>query len=361
MTICPTQPARHKAVSSSLEFCYLPSPIPPSSRSLLLETPTSQLPMEAGEPQIIRDKDQMRRWSRAMRSQGKTVGLVPTTMGYLHDGHVSLIREARTHADVLAVSIYVNKGQSPPREDLSTYPSAFHGDIRKLTQIPGGVDVVFNPHNLYDYGNNTDAKAPASNGARASDGGETVSCVEEKGAGHETSVRVERLEKGMCGRSRPVFFRGVATVVSKLFNIVEPDVAVFGKQDYQQWRIIQRMVRDLDFSIRVIGSEIVRENDGLAMGSRNVRLSPEEREKARCISKSLSKARSSAEKGQINCKELRDLVVEAISEAGGSVDYAEVSFVGSLESVEEIRRSVVLCVAAWFGLVRPIDNMEINK
>ncbi|KAM1483689.1 hypothetical protein TB2_034968 [Malus domestica] len=230
--------------------------------------------MEAGEPQIIRDKDQMRRWSRAMRSQGKTVGLVPTTMGYLHDGHVSLIREARTHADVLAVSIYVNK---------------------------------------------------ASNGARASDGGETVSCVEEKGAGHETSVRVERLEKGMCGRSRPVFFRGVATVVSKLFNIVETDVAVFGKQDYQQWRIIQRMVRDLDFSIRVIGSEMVRENDGLAMSSRNVRLSPEEREKALSISKSLSKARSSAERGQINCKELRELVVEAISEAGGRVDYAEVS------------------------------------
>ncbi|KAM1483688.1 hypothetical protein TB2_034968 [Malus domestica] len=245
--------------------------------------------MEAGEPQIIRDKDQMRRWSRAMRSQGKTVGLVPTTMGYLHDGHVSLIREARTHADVLAVSIYVNKGQSPPP--------------RRPFHIP----------------------APASNGARASDGGETVSCVEEKGAGHETSVRVERLEKGMCGRSRPVFFRGVATVVSKLFNIVETDVAVFGKQDYQQWRIIQRMVRDLDFSIRVIGSEMVRENDGLAMSSRNVRLSPEEREKALSISKSLSKARSSAERGQINCKELRELVVEAISEAGGRVDYAEVS------------------------------------
>ncbi|TQD95984.1 hypothetical protein C1H46_018471 [Malus baccata] len=161
-----------------------------------------------------------------------------------------------------------------------------HGDIRKLTQIPGGVDVVFNPHNLYDYGTNTDAKAPASNGARASDGGETVSCVEEKGAGHETWVRMERLEKGMCGRSRPVFFRGVATVVSKLFNIVVPDVAVVGKKDYQQWRIIQRM--------------------------------------ALCISKSLSKARSSAEKGQINCKELRELVVEAISEAGGRVDYAEV-------------------------------------
>ncbi|CAN6684744.1 unnamed protein product [Malus baccata var. baccata] len=281
--------------------------------------------MAAGEPQIIRDKDQMRRWSRAMRSQGKTVGLVPT-MGYLHDGHVSLIRETRTHADVLA-----------------------------LTQIPGGVDVVFNPHNLYDYGTNTDAKAPASNGARASDGGETVSCVEEKGAGHETWVRMERLEKGMCGRSRPVFFRGVATVVSKLFNIVEPDVAVFGKNDYQQWRIIQRMVSS---SPLVMGSEIVCENDGLAMGSRNVEL------RALSISKSLSKARSSAEKGQINCKELRDLVVEAISEAGGRVDYAEpTSLNGKMFCCYccIVDQGSLLCVAAWFGLVRPIDNMEINK
>ncbi|CAN6545148.1 unnamed protein product [Malus baccata var. baccata] len=286
--------------------------------------------MAAGEPQIIRDKDQMRRWSRAMRSQGKTVGLVPT-MGYLHEGHLSLIREARTHADVLAVSIYLHPGHSP--------------------KFPAASTLFLTPHSLYDYGTNTDAKAPASNGARASDGGETVSCVEEKGAGHETWVRMERLEKGMCGRSGPVFFRGVATVVSKLFNIVEPDVAMFGRKDYQQWRIIQRMVRDLDFSVRVIGSEIVLENDGLAM------------------------TRSSAEKGQINCKELRDLVVEAISEAGGRVDSAEPTSLngkmfccyccivdqGSLESVEEIRRSVVLCVAAWFGLVRPIDNMEINK
>ncbi|XP_068322806.1 pantoate--beta-alanine ligase-like [Pyrus communis] len=315
--------------------------------------------MAAKEPEIIRDKDQMRRWSRAMRAQGKTIGLVPT-MGYLHEGHVSLIREARTHADVLAVSIYVNPGQFAPSEDLSTYPSDLHGDIRKLTQIPGGVDVVFNPHNLYDYGGSTDASARASNGAVKSGGCETVSCLEDKGVGHETWVRVERLEKGMCGRSRPVFFRGVATVVSKLFNIVEPDVAVFGKKDYQQWRIIQRMVRDLDFSVRVIGSEIVREDDGLAMSSRNVRLSPEEREKALSISKSLSEARSSAEKGQVNCKELRDLVIQAISEAGGRVDYAEIVDQESLESVEEIRRPVVFCVAAWFGKVRLIDNMEIN-
>lgn len=318
--------------------------------------------MAAKEPEIIRDKDQMRRWSRAMRSQGKTVGLVPT-MGYLHDGHVSLIREAHNHTDLIVVSIYVNPGQFSPSEDLSTYPSDFHGDIQKLMAIPGGVDVVFNPHNLYDYGTskNANAAARASDDARVGNGGNgVVSCVEENGLGHETWVRVERLEKGMCGQSRPVVFRGVATVVSKLFNIVEPDVAVFGKKDYQQWRIIQRMVRDLDFGIRVIGSEIVREKDGLAMSSRNVRLSPEEREKALSISKSLSRARLAAEKGQTNCIELRDSVAQAIHESGGRLDYAEIVDQESLEQAKEIRCPVVFCVAAWFGKVRLIDNMEIN-
>ncbi|XP_050367112.1 pantoate--beta-alanine ligase [Argentina anserina] len=309
--------------------------------------------MAAKEPQIIRDKNQMRNWSRAMRSQGKTIGLVPT-MGYLHDGHLSLIREARTHSDVIVVSIYVNPGQFSPSEDLSTYPSDFHGDIQKLMSVPGGVDVVFNPHNLYDYGTSTSTSVSDVEGAKA------VSCVEEKGLGHETWVRVERLEKGMCGKSRPVFFRGVATVVTKLFNIVEPDVALFGKKDYQQWRIIQRMVRDLDFSVRVIGSDVVRENDGLAMSSRNVRLSPQEREKALSISKSLSRARCSAEKGHISCRELTDSVIEEVNEAGGRVDYAEIVDQESLEPVEEIRSSVVFCIAAWFGTVRLIDNMEIK-
>jgi pantoate--beta-alanine ligase len=160
---------------------------------------------------------------------------------------VSLIREAHNHSDVIVVSIYVNPGQFSPSEDLSTYPSDFHGDIQKLRAVPGGVDVVFNPHNLYDYGTNpnyTNTSTSASNG----EGVKLESCVEEKGLGHETWVRVERLEKGMCGKSRPVFFRGVVTVVTKLFNIVEPDVALFGKKDYQQWRIIQRMVSTYSFT-----------------------------------------------------------------------------------------------------------------
>lgn len=190
------------------------------------------------EPLIIRGKDQMRQWSRSARSQGKTIGFV-ATMGYLHEGHLSLIEESHKHADLTVVSIYVNPGQFSPNEDLSTYPSDFVGDIDKLKSINGGVDVVFNPQNLYDYG-----QIVAENSGEEEEEGKVVSCVENGGGmGHETWVRIERLEKGLCGKSRPVFFRGVATIVAKLFNVVEPDVAVFGKKDYQQWRIIKRMVK----------------------------------------------------------------------------------------------------------------------
>ncbi|XP_041008820.1 pantoate--beta-alanine ligase [Juglans microcarpa x Juglans regia] len=326
--------------------------------------------MAGREPEIITEKNQMRKWSRAMRAKGETIGLVPT-MGYLHEGHISLIKEAHKRTSLIVVSIYVNPGQFSPTEDLSTYPSDFHSDIRKLMAVPGGVDVVFHPHNLYDYGKSKTTglkNGGSSSNCENSSGGVdgevekkgVMSCVEERGLGHETWVRVERLEKGMCGKSRPVFFRGVATVVTKLFNIVEPDVAVFGKKDYQQWRIIQRMVRDLDFSIEVIGSDVMRDNDGLAMSSRNVHLSPEEREKALSINGSLLRAKFSAEKGQVNCRELRNLVTQAVDKAGGRIDYAEIVDQESLEAVEEIRSPVVFCIAAWFGKVRLIDNMEIN-
>ncbi|GKU86111.1 hypothetical protein SLEP1_g680 [Rubroshorea leprosula] len=289
--------------------------------------------MAVKEPVIFTEKDEMRKWSRSMRSQGKTIELVPT-IGYLHQGHLSLVDEAHKHAKVVVVSIYVNPGQFSPSEDLSTYPSDFHGDILKLKSVPGGVDAVFAPKNLYDYReskkNEIDVDMENKNSCKKG----VVSCVEERGIGHETWVRVEKLEKGLCGKSRPVFFRGVATIVCKLFNIVEPDVAVFGKKDYQQWRIIQRMgrhftvpdplflarmigmlLRDLDFGIEIMGSDIVRDRDGLALSSRNVHLSPEEREKALSISRSLLKAKSDAKIGLVNCKELTDTVVQTITHA----------------------------------------------
>ncbi|CAA7058872.1 unnamed protein product [Microthlaspi erraticum] len=346
------------------------------------------------EPEVIRDKEAMRRWSRGMRSQGKKIGLVPT-MGFLHDGHLSLVRQSLALSDVTVVSIYVNPGQFSPTEDLSTYPSDFSGDLAKLAALStsasdvivfsptedlstypsdfsgdlaklaalstsaSDVIVVFNPRNLYDYDGDDGGGRKKTNGGG---GGErVVSCVEEGGGlGHETWVRVERLEKGLCGKSRPVFFRGVATIVTKLFNIVEPDVAMFGKKDYQQWRIIQRMVRDLDFGIEIVGSDIAREKDGLAMSSRNVHLSAEERQKALSISRSLAMAKASAEAGQTSCTELKDMIIQEIVGAAGKIDYVEIVDQKTLEGVEEIKSGVVICVAAWFGTVRLIDNIEIS-
>lgn len=202
---------------------------------------------------VIRDKGEMRSWSRSRRVAGGGLALVPT-MGYLHRGHLSLVEEAKRRARFTVVSIYVNPGQFAPTEDLDSYPTDLQGDLRRLAEM--GVDAVFCPANLYDYGESGGVVGGGEReilaGAGRTGGGDVgrerklVSCVEDRGgegAGHETWIRVERLEKGLCGRSRPVFFRGVATIVAKLFNIVEPDVAVFGKKDYQQWRIIRRMVR----------------------------------------------------------------------------------------------------------------------
>ncbi|CAN6314477.1 unnamed protein product [Urochloa humidicola] len=304
----------------------------------------------AHEPEVIRDKAAMRAWSRRRRAEGKAVAFVPT-MGFLHDGHLSLISAAVAAAAgpvAVVVSIYVNPSQFAPTEDLDTYPSDFAGDLRKLAAT-GAVAAVFCPPDLY--------VRPGA-GVAAS-----YSCLEEEAGGghaHETWIRVERLEKGLCGSSRPVFFRGVATVVAKLFNIVEPDIAVFGKKDYQQWRVICRMVRDLDFAIQIIGSEIVREADGLAMSSRNVHLSHEERDKALSISRSLVKARTAALSGNNHSQQIKDQIVQTLTEADGQVDYVEIVEQESLMPLERIDRPAVICVAAWFGKVRLIDNVEIQ-
>ncbi|CAM0907236.1 unnamed protein product [Alopecurus aequalis] len=313
----------------------------------------------AGEPEVIRDKAAMREWSRRRRAEGRTVVLVPT-MGFLHEGHLALV-SAAANASVggpvaVVVSIYVNPSQFAPTEDLATYPSDLAGDLNKLAST-GAVHAVFNPSDLYVRGGR------AARGSRAEASGGAVSCLEAAagGDGHETWIRVERLEKGLCGSSRPVFFRGVATVVAKLFNIVEPDVAVFGKKDYQQWRLICRMVRDLDFAVEIIGSEIVREADGLAMSSRNVHLSPEQREKALSISRSLLNARTAALNNSNSAsKHIKNQIVQTLTEAGGQVDYVEIVEQESLAPVEAIDRPVVICVAAWFGKVRLIDNIEIH-
>ncbi|XP_020531097.1 pantoate--beta-alanine ligase isoform X3 [Amborella trichopoda] len=291
----------------------------------------------ATEVEIITCKNQIRSWSRTMRSNGHKIALVPT-MGYLHQGHISLVEEAKKHANLIVVSIYINPSQFAPNEDLTRYPSDFNSDLLKLKQV--GVNVIFHPENLYETNSESGQTGSSENVERESgfepkieieSGGSSVtvereselsSCLEERGQlGHQTWIRVEKLEKGLCGKSRPIFFRGVATVVAKLFNVVEPDVAVFGKKDYQQWRIICRM--------------------------------------ALSINRCLSKAKSSIQSGEISCKQLRDSVMQEICEAGGRIDYAEIVDRESLVEVEEIRGPVVFCIAAWFENVRLIDNMEM--
>uniref|UniRef100_A0A0C9RQM9 Pantoate--beta-alanine ligase n=1 Tax=Wollemia nobilis TaxID=56998 RepID=A0A0C9RQM9_9CONI len=305
--------------------------------------------------EVIVDKNAMREWSRNRRLQGDRICLVPT-MGYLHRGHLSLVEEAKTRAPRVVVSIYINPAQFAVGEDFSTYPSNFEGDLDKLRAL--GVDAVFTPFDLYVR---EEKEARTRLGAQDNASNGCTSCLEEKaGNGHETWIRVERLEKPLCGKSRPIFFRGVTTVVAKLFNIVEPDIAVFGKKDYQQWRLICRMVRDLDFAVEIIGSEIVRDPDGLALSSRNVHLSLEEREKALSISRSLNQVRDAVCNGEISTGKLRNSVVEAILNAGGKMDYAEIVDQETLQPMDRIDFPAVLCVAAWFGGVRVIDNIELQ-
>lgn len=315
--------------------------------------------------EVLREKEEMRKWSRDMRRAGNTIALVPT-MGFLHAGHLSLVQQAKQLADVVVVSIYVNPSQFAPTEDFSSYPRDIHGDIAKLQ--PLAVDAVFNPHDLYVRDTakkgsglleSTQSVQRASN-EDIDDMRELNTKIHSSGQEHETWVRVEMLEVPLCGQSRPGFFRGVATVVTKLFHIVEPDVAVFGKKDYQQWRLIRRMVRDLDLAINIVGCELLREEDGLAMSSRNVYLSPAERLQALSISKSLMRVREAVMNGIVDGSSLISLVKEEIASASGRVDYVQICEQESLRHLEIITCPAVLCVAAWFGHVRLIDNIELQ-
>ena len=286
-----------------------------------------------GACEVITSASEMRAWSRAARARGLRVGFVPT-MGALHDGHLSLVRAARARADVVVVSIYVNETQFAPGEDFDKYPREVARDVAKLDGV-GGVDVAYVPRAMY--------------------------VDPEKEAPHETFVTVENVSKGLCSLSRPHFFRGVATVVTKLFNVVEPDVAAFGKKDYQQWRVIQRMVRDLDFGIDVVGGEIVRESDGLAMSSRNALLTPENRAKAPAIRACMSRAAEDAQSRRMDASEIVRAVTEGITNATGVVDYVKVMHPETLVEYEGVVESdCVVAIAAKFGDVRLLDNIEIS-
>jgi pantoate--beta-alanine ligase len=287
---------------------------------------------------VITGAAEMRAWSRAQRAHGHTIALVPT-MGYLHQGHLSLVAEARRRADRVVASIYVNPTQFAAGEDFGVYPRDLPGDRVKLAAL--GCDVTFEPVDLYGlYG---------------------LHVREGSGAPpHETWVTVERLAQPLCGVSRPTFFRGVATVVTKLFNIVDPDLAVFGNKDYQQARVIERLVRDLDFAIEIVAMPIVREPDGLAMSSRNALLSADERARAVAIRRALLAAQALVDGGERDASALAAAVAETIADAGGRVDYVELRDPATLDAVAAVTGTTLLATAAHFGAVRLIDNVELT-
>jgi len=272
--------------------------------------------------------DEMRSASRAARQNGRQLGFVPT-MGALHAGHISLVRAARQRCDAVAVSIFVNPTQFGPKEDFSKYPRTFERD-RELLEAEG-VAILFAP--------STEEMYPP---------------------GATTFVTVEGLSDKLCGRSRPGHFRGVATVVAKLFNIVEPDLAFFGQKDSAQAVIIRRMVRDLASDVEIVVCPIVREPDGLALSSRNAYLDPRQRKQATVLYRSLMRVQSLADRGESSSTRLiaaaRDVFQE---EPEVRLDYFEIVDRDTLDPVADISQGALVAVAAFVGGTRLIDNIVL--
>ncbi len=279
---------------------------------------------------VVRRIGEMQDLSEEFIRQGKTIGFVPT-MGYLHEGHLSLFRIARKKADILVVSIFVNPIQFGPNEDYQIYPRDPEGDLKKCEKE--GVDVVFMPD------------------------------VEEMyPPDFSTYVEVKHLDEELCGKYRPGHFRGVTTVVTKLFNAVRPHLAVFGLKDAQQYFIIRRMVRDLNMPIDIIPGPIVREPDGLAMSSRNVYLSPEERKQAPALYRALQLAKRMIEEGERDPRKVIDAVRRYIEEHAplGRIQYIQVVDTYNLKPVDEIKGEVMVALAVFFGKTRLIDNVIVS-
>ena len=263
------------------------------------------------------------------KKRGFSVGLVPT-MGYLHPGHISLIERARKENDMVVVSIFVNPIQFGPNEDLDKYPRDMAHD-REVCE-KAGAELIFAPEPSEMY--------PSEN---------------------LVFVDIKELGNGLCGAKRPGHFRGVCTVVSKLFNIVLPDRAYFGEKDAQQLAIIRRMVKDLNIGTEIVSCPIVREPDGLAMSSRNLYLSPEERKAALSLSRSLSAAKELMRKGEKDAVKIREAIVAGISaEPLVKIDYAEIVDSADLSPVEKIEKPVLAAAAVYFGKTRLIDNFTFE-
>lgn len=263
------------------------------------------------------------------RFEYKKIAFVPT-MGYLHAGHLSLIRIARELCDLLVVSIFVNPSQFAPHEDFDAYPRNFQRDF-EMTEKEG-VDIIFSPE--------IDELYPS---------------------GFQTYVSLEKIPIHLCGISRPIFFRGVATVVTKLFNIVKPHTAVFGKKDYQQLLVIRRMVSDLHMDIDIIGGETIREHDGLAMSSRNTYLTKTQRESALSLNKAMKSAQTAVESGVIDASRIISETKAFISSHPETlIDYVAICDPETLEDIQVINRPALMALAVKVGSTRLIDNIILN-
>lgn len=264
------------------------------------------------------------------KQQGLNIGIVPT-MGYLHEGHLSLMRKGRSENDVLVATIFVNPTQFGPNEDLDKYPRDPEGDAEKCRTA--GVDVLFIPDASEVYG-----------------------------AGFQTYVTVEKVSVPLCGASRPGHFRGVATVVLKLFNMVQPSSAYFGRKDYQQVQVIKTMVRDLNLDVRIVDCDTIREVDGLAMSSRNAYLSPEQRKQAVCLYQALTEAKNLFKKGEKRVEQyLATMRNRVNAESATEVDYISVVHPETLEDLDNVVDKALGILAVRIGSTRLIDNMLLHE
>ncbi len=278
---------------------------------------------------IIETVKDMRVFVQAARRAGKTIGLVPT-MGALHEGHLTLMREAKAACDIVVASIFVNPTQFGPNEDFAAYPRKFENDCRLADGV--GVDAIFHPQPAEMYP-----------------------------PGFATSVTVTGITDKLCGLSRPGHFQGVATVVTKLFNIVTPDIAFFGQKDAQQCLVIQRMTADLNMNLTIKMVPTVRDASGLALSSRNAYLSPEDVQAALVLSQSMQLAAQAVKKGERDIAVLREMVCNTIqAEPRAEIDYVEIYQYPDLQAADTLTDKALLALAVRFGKTRLIDNMILT-
>jgi pantoate--beta-alanine ligase len=271
----------------------------------------------------------MMKLSDGFRRNGLSIGFVPT-MGYLHEGHISLVKEAKKRNDIVVVSIFVNPTQFGPREDLKKYPRDMKRDLKLLSRYK--VNAIFAPSVKDMYPD-----------------------------GYRTNVEVKGLSGKLCGASRPGHFKGVTTVVAKLFNIVKPDVAYFGEKDYQQQVVIRKMVKDLNMGVRIISMPTIREKDGLAMSSRNTYLSKEERAKALVINRALKFAKILVNSGIRSSAKIKAAMTKLMRTAKGlKIDHISICDTETLDERSSIKGKTLIAVAVYVGKTRFIDNIVVN-